>query len=97
MIRRPPRSTLFPYTTLFRSASEDSIERGLLPESGQWRIAGVDSRHLPVGRCPGDTGNAHHSYRLAQTGRRAWRGKEENSGGGGVFKKKKDMSRLRHS
>src|SRR3712207_8340928 len=24
MIRRPPRSTLFPYTTLFRSASPDS-------------------------------------------------------------------------
>src|SRR2546430_11796008 len=24
MIRRPPRSTLFPYTTLFRSASEES-------------------------------------------------------------------------
>ena len=23
MIRRPPRSTLFPYTTLFRSASAD--------------------------------------------------------------------------
>src|SRR2546430_9191375 len=23
MIRRPPRSTLFPYTTLFRSASEE--------------------------------------------------------------------------
>src|SRR3712207_7206705 len=23
MIRRPPRSTLFPYTTLFRSAAED--------------------------------------------------------------------------
>src|SRR3712207_8682074 len=23
MIRRPPRSTLFPYTTLFRSAGED--------------------------------------------------------------------------
>src|SRR5256884_3281583 len=28
MIRRPPRSTLFPYTTLFRSrASSESIER----------------------------------------------------------------------
>src|SRR3712207_7569983 len=27
MIRRPPRSTLFPYTTLFRSASEvDKLE-----------------------------------------------------------------------
>src|SRR4051794_41205273 len=25
MIRRPPRSTLFPYTTLFRSAAEASI------------------------------------------------------------------------
>src|SRR2546430_4027837 len=24
MIRRPPRSTLFPYTTLFRSPSDDS-------------------------------------------------------------------------
>src|SRR3712207_7221547 len=25
MIRRPPRSTLFPYTTLFRSAGHDAI------------------------------------------------------------------------
>src|SRR5436309_13510938 len=32
MIRRPPRSTLFPYTTLFRSLFEvfpDLVERGL--------------------------------------------------------------------
>src|SRR2546430_11296644 len=27
MIRRPPRSTLFPYTTLFRSKSELAVER----------------------------------------------------------------------
>src|SRR3989442_9792239 len=27
MIRRPPRSTLFPYTTLFRSATEANLER----------------------------------------------------------------------
>src|SRR2546430_13735621 len=26
MIRRPPRSTLFPYTTLFRSIEDDQIE-----------------------------------------------------------------------
>src|SRR5438445_11379774 len=26
MIRRPPRSTLFPYTTLFRSSSEDGLD-----------------------------------------------------------------------
>src|SRR5260370_24681667 len=28
MIRRPPRSTLFPYTTLFRSEIKDCCERG---------------------------------------------------------------------
>src|SRR2546430_17727789 len=27
MIRRPPRSTLFPYTTLFRSPAEGSVGR----------------------------------------------------------------------
>src|SRR5256885_12171887 len=26
MIRRPPRSTLFPYTTLFRSANDGAVE-----------------------------------------------------------------------
>src|SRR2546430_4820161 len=33
MIRRPPRSTLFPYTTLFRSAlpKEPSLHGGVLP------------------------------------------------------------------
>src|SRR2546430_4071705 len=31
MIRRPPRSTLFPYTTLFRSP-----HRGPAPESTSW-------------------------------------------------------------
>src|SRR3712207_7531948 len=29
MIRRPPRSTLFPYTTLFRSARVGSLHLGL--------------------------------------------------------------------
>src|SRR3712207_9553106 len=33
MIRRPPRSTLFPYTTLFRSL-EDLRERRLVPGYG---------------------------------------------------------------
>src|SRR5260370_21457919 len=28
MIRRPPRSTLFPYTTLFRSVAQRGIGRG---------------------------------------------------------------------
>src|SRR2546422_6252735 len=28
MIRRPPRSTLFPYTTLFRSIARDDVPHG---------------------------------------------------------------------
>src|SRR3712207_8688792 len=32
MIRRPPRSTLFPYTTLFRSKRERGVERRLRRE-----------------------------------------------------------------
>src|SRR3712207_6904799 len=35
MIRRPPRSTLFPYTTLFRSLShclDDPVDVGRLPQ-----------------------------------------------------------------
>src|SRR5256885_17186016 len=30
MIRRPPRSTLFPYTTLFRSVAQPLLDHGLL-------------------------------------------------------------------
>src|SRR3712207_7909727 len=35
MIRRPPRSTLFPYTTLFRSSSAGLVPLDLLVEGGQ--------------------------------------------------------------
>src|SRR5260221_2334715 len=31
MIRRPPRSTLFPYTTLFRSRWDESAGKAVLP------------------------------------------------------------------
>src|SRR3712207_7395915 len=43
MIRRPPRSTLFPYTTLFRSAARHiaSCGAGTLPVS---RLEGQKSR-----------------------------------------------------
>src|SRR2546429_3508157 len=41
MIRRPPRSTLFPYTTLFRSVSENQIEvnQGIVQHPGVSSIA----------------------------------------------------------
>src|SRR3712207_7735644 len=61
MIRRPPRSTLFPYTTLFRSyaglqgAGRDRLRRVRGVAGGTWRAAGVTLRHVAprVGR---DTG-----------------------------------------
>src|SRR2546422_7492331 len=34
MIRRPPRSTLFPYTTLFRSGVPDRRDHHVGPEAG---------------------------------------------------------------
>src|SRR2546427_6064331 len=39
MIRRPPRSTLFPYTTLFRSAA-DQLPVPLQPWSAGHRLSG---------------------------------------------------------
>src|SRR2546429_5404053 len=38
MIRRPPRSTLFPYTTLFRSHRRAWQRRSRTPEKGRLRI-----------------------------------------------------------
>src|SRR3989442_13585963 len=38
MIRRPPRSTLFPYTTLFRSRHRVAADIGVLEQE---RVAGV--------------------------------------------------------
>src|SRR2546427_8434641 len=48
MIRRPPRSTLFPYTTLFRSqiVGKPLGEEGVLALAAQ-----VQERH-PIGRPP---------------------------------------------
>src|SRR2546430_6518993 len=37
MIRRPPRSTLFPYTTLFRSRERQSGRRGSNPRPSAWK------------------------------------------------------------
>src|SRR3712207_8955495 len=50
MIRRPPRSTLFPYTTLFRSCTEPVLVAGL-DQGWLWHAL----YHLPVNtpRTPG--------------------------------------------
>src|SRR3712207_7970794 len=47
MIRRPPRSTLFPYTTLFRSAVAEP--GAVMPDGtrlGTARLRGVESRGM---------------------------------------------------
>src|SRR3712207_9083501 len=50
MIRRPPRSTLFPYTTLFRSAGlPESQARGYKPGRFSFNVKG--------GRCEACTGD----------------------------------------
>src|SRR5256886_17448413 len=41
MIRRPPRSTLFPYTTLFRSLAVDLVLRVLAPVEAPGRVLAV--------------------------------------------------------
>src|SRR2546421_12704993 len=47
MIRRPPRSTLFPYTTLFRSY----VKRGLVNDAQDWykyyKCTSIDPTCLP--------------------------------------------------
>src|SRR3712207_7012665 len=60
MIRRPPRSTLFPYTTLFRSA---------------WRASELTMRGRPSGLCAhpsapehDDRSRGHHSLELPVLG-----------------------------
>src|SRR3712207_7313761 len=49
MIRRPPRSTLFPYTTLFRSANvraSSSKHQGDRPHSYGERVNDLEPRQL---------------------------------------------------
>src|SRR5258705_1138157 len=54
MIRRPPRSTLFPYTTLFRSTrtltacAPSCPSTRSLPRSGAGRTCSSASRRAPV-------------------------------------------------
>src|SRR3712207_8022032 len=57
MIRRPPRSTLFPYTTLFRSRTRSgdlqlvlgiSAKAGDSMQSGKMRPGGPDLRLAPL-------------------------------------------------
>src|SRR5690242_20987549 len=78
MIRRPPRSTLFPYTTLFRSVGEitdkgSGIQRENLPREKRLhfddpRLAGVWEKcaelHIPINVHIADHRSEEHTSEL---------------------------------
>src|SRR2546430_13270892 len=51
MIRRPPRSTLFPYTTLFRSASCRALRPALRRPAGTASSAAAAARRRDASAC----------------------------------------------
>ena len=53
MIRRPPRSTLFPYTTLFRSVPEQYEGQGIGKELVQAVLEDIRTKEIKVvPQCP---------------------------------------------
>src|SRR3712207_6886979 len=60
MIRRPPRSTLFPYTTLFRSPQMQT----LLPSQGNHRLNAKKAQQLGVDVCKAHIGQGVRSPKL---------------------------------
>src|SRR2546422_8376925 len=71
MIRRPPRSTLFPYTTLFRSRQIDHIDLGPVFESHpletlavvlEWPVVRIVRVRLPAQDRKSTRLNSSHGY-----------------------------------
>src|SRR5258708_10585957 len=58
MIRRPPRSTLFPYTTLFRSSHPDGISFEVL-DADPRRVKRLRVRGLPRAAPPAAASPSH--------------------------------------
>src|SRR2546430_8874579 len=57
MIRRPPRSTLFPYTTLFRSAFDKTLDAEILDDQESGVEVGVmDGRRREAAPSQGEIG-----------------------------------------
>src|SRR2546430_12561059 len=77
MIRRPPRSTLFPYTTLFRSVNlffsrriaDPGMGLRMTGKAGRWALGaiGIDDRapgELPTGGAAGGPPAGGGAFRL---------------------------------
>src|SRR5437868_8169496 len=76
MIRRPPRSTLFPYTTLFRSTCVEKVRSdGPDVQSSFWRELLIDP--LPPTQCPRCPRSPPHQRRTLCWGK--WIRSEEHT------------------
>src|SRR5258708_10582610 len=61
MIRRPPRSTLFPYTTLFRSRVQAKDQPLRISRNGRARVADSFRSGTPPRVAPGDRSDGHRA------------------------------------
>src|SRR2546421_10098917 len=65
MIRRPPRSTLFPYTTLFRSIDEIAGKQPARPDLADRAVVLRDLERIVAGRAQVLVGVVHRVERVA--------------------------------
>src|SRR5438132_4804122 len=72
MIRRPPRSTLFPYTTLFRSRLRSQLRISVVPKP-----LTSPGRGAPTRLCSPFPGACTGGYFALKTG--SWRSEEHTS------------------
>src|SRR2546422_1104574 len=94
MIRRPPRSTLFPYTTLFRSRAGDEAQAARAAHGGR------DARALPAQGVSRAEALLHRRTRRARADARDRKSTRLNSSHGYIsyavfcLKKKKKKSEV---
>src|SRR5687768_18245248 len=72
MIRRPPRSTLFPYTTLFRSEQfeiTDAMRAAIDVESDGWPVEFTSTGIRSFARGVGITDTVYYDVAAAQAAR----------------------------
>src|SRR2546425_12556438 len=87
MIRRPPRSTLFPYTTLFRSAGCAGCSGGAARRSVRRRLGLGDRRRLAFHRLALEEGERLQELEVvlaAELGRLQLARRDVGDGGSGL-------------
>src|SRR5690349_23140911 len=80
MIRRPPRSTLFPYTTLFRSEAIRPLQENNYVESRRGRYGGTFVNDVIPKSAPGkEFGDIHDALTLRKVLETGARSEEHTS------------------